>query len=289
MAGRWVPPAGTQVGSVLRVTAPAAPTELVDATAAAFLADALALVEGAPLVPIQVTGDGNCLAHSVSRAFCGEEQWYSLLRKNVQKELEGHREWYLSNCPHVTPETFDEETRAAGELGSYMDAGTGLHLLAMANVMKRPLVLMASLTYMHDTSRSSCGTYLPLRIDADDPNICKVPILVGWQSDTFVIGGAGHFICVSPTSAGPAVLPPNWLPPTFPTRLEASDPLMRKYVALERDGSVTIPNQYPESKMHRIVGDYSSLGNGGPELVKSGGWQELFDLKATLGMLYFTI
>ena len=64
---------------------------IVDQAAEEFLHDALAEVAAASgggcLVPIQVTGDGNCLAHSVSRACHGEEAWYNLLRVKVQQEL----------------------------------------------------------------------------------------------------------------------------------------------------------------------------------------------------------
>lgn len=133
----------------------------VDEAAMGFLADALQQVDDASggahrLVPICVTGDGNCLAHSVSRACHGEEVWYSLLRKQVAQELREHKEWYLTALPHVTKEEFDREVIAAETLGEYMDAGTGLHLLAMANTIGRPVVLMASSHHMKDTIRSNC-------------------------------------------------------------------------------------------------------------------------------------
>ena len=134
---------------------------LVDMAAKEFLADALDAVDAASggrnrLVPICVTGDGNCLAHSISRACHGEEAWYSLLRKKVGQELREHRTWYLERLPHVTADKFDGEVAAAETLGEYMDAGTGLHLLAMANTIRRPVVLMASSMHMRDTIRSNC-------------------------------------------------------------------------------------------------------------------------------------
>ena len=46
---------------------PFAPGNLVDATATAFLRETLAAA-GCGLLAITVSGDGNCLAHSVSRA-----------------------------------------------------------------------------------------------------------------------------------------------------------------------------------------------------------------------------
>lgn len=136
----------------------------LDGAAMAFLADALQQVDVASggthrLVPICVTGDGNCLAHSVSRACHGEEAWYSLLRKQVAQELRENEQWYLEHLPHVTKDEFDREVVAAGTLGEYMDAGTGLHLLAMANTIGRPVVLMASRPHMRDTIRSNCKLF----------------------------------------------------------------------------------------------------------------------------------
>ena len=191
-----------------------------DAAAEEFLADALAQVDAASggpgrLVPISVTGDGNCLAHSISRACHGEEAWYSLLRKKVAEELRSNEPWYLAALPHVTAEDFEAEVVAAATLDTYMDAGTGLHLLAMSNVIGRPIVLMASRAHMEDTVRSNCGTYLPLRRPPAEVST-RIPVIVAWQTDSFVFGGAGHFVCVSPTTAGHAILPPGWLPTTVP-------------------------------------------------------------------------
>ena len=262
---------------ILHVWPPEHVEQVADPDAEAFLRDALEQVDAASggarrLVPIKVTGDGNCLAHSISRACHGEEAWYSLLRKKVQQELRDHRDWYLEALPHVDTDIYDNEVRAAGELGVYMDAGTGLHLLALANVLGRPVVLMASREHMDDAMRSSCGTYLPLRMPPDQL-ATRVPVIVAWQTDSFVYQGAGHFVCVSPTTLGRAVLPPGWLPPTCPRLPDTDHTTFARYVAVEADGSVIIPHEYQPSKIHRLVGDYSSLGGGAagaPELVTGG-------------------
>lgn len=145
------------------------PRGLVDTAAMEFLGDALREVDdasGGPnrLVPISVTGDGNCLAHSISRACHGEEVWYSLLRKKISQELRENEAWYLEHLPHVTKEEFEREVVAAETLGEYMDAGTGLHLLAMANTVGRPIVLMASRQHMEDPVHSNCKFSVPVHV-----------------------------------------------------------------------------------------------------------------------------
>eukprot|EP01043_Picozoa_sp_COSAG02_P000820 COSAG02_NODE_16_length_56207_cov_9.816122_37_plen_611_part_01 len=261
---------------ILHVWTPAEIQHHFDAAAEEFLRDSLVQVDAASggegcLVPIQVTGDGNCLAHSISRACHGEEMWYSLLRKKTQEELRDNRTWYLEALPNVPEDIFDHEVRAAGELGTYMEAGTGLHLLALANVLKRPVVLMASREHMESTTRSSCGTYLPLRVPPSEL-ATRVPVIVAWQTDSFVYQGAGHFVCVSPTSVGRAVLPPGWLPAVFPRLDDTDHTTQAQYLAMEADGSVIIPNQYRAAKIHRLVGDDSTYLTGAPapELVTGG-------------------
>lgn len=98
-------------------------------------------------------------------------------------------------------------------------------------------------------------------------------MIVAWQTDSFEYGGAGHFVCVSPTVAGPAVLPAGWLPTVIPRLADGDDVTLRQYLALEADNSVIIPNHFPPAKiganLHRPVGDYSPLAGpgGGRELV----------------------
>ena len=41
--------------------------------------------------PLQATGDGNCLIHSVSKAIFGVECWYQVLRNMVVAELLEHK------------------------------------------------------------------------------------------------------------------------------------------------------------------------------------------------------
>ena len=40
-----------------------------------------------------VQGDGNCLAHAISRSLYGVEVFYAVLRRGLVKELRDHREW----------------------------------------------------------------------------------------------------------------------------------------------------------------------------------------------------
>eukprot|EP01043_Picozoa_sp_COSAG02_P017904 COSAG02_NODE_822_length_16778_cov_4.476168_8_plen_1538_part_00 len=215
----------------------------VDPIAAEFLRDSLNCVAEAtgvpqPLIPLKTTADGNCLAHSISLAIHGHENMSQLLRRQLHRELDQHRSWYLTQLPHVTLEMFEHELEAAGQDERFMDVGTGLHLLAIANVIKRPVLLMASQKYMEHTTMSNCGTYLPLRIPHTDVS-SKIPVIVAWQRPDFT-GGAGHFVCVTRTSAATAVLPAGWLPGVFPSIDDADSTTLGNYVAIREDSTVLL-------------------------------------------------
>ena len=83
----------------------------VDPVAEEYLRETLACAGGA-LLPIQFSGDGNCLAHSLSRGMYSREIFYALIRDKVQAELAEHRAWYLEHLPSVTEEVIDAEIEA---------------------------------------------------------------------------------------------------------------------------------------------------------------------------------
>ena len=215
----------------------------VDPIAMTFLRDSLRCVAKAtgvpnPLIPLTTTADGNCLAHSASLATNGNEHQSGFIRGQVYRELANHRSWYLEQLPHVTQEMFDDELEAAGVDERFMDVGTGLHLLALANVLKRPVLLMASQQHMQDTTMSNCGTYLPLRIPHTNVN-SKIPIIIAWQRPDFT-NGAGHFVCVAPTSAGNATLPASWLPGAVPPIDDGDSTTFGNYLAMSAGGSLVL-------------------------------------------------
>jgi hypothetical protein len=234
----------------------------VDKIALDFLKDSLECTVDAwnstasrSLLPLLTTADGNCLAHAVSLAMHGDEEQSVFIRMQIHHELEQHRGWYLAQLPSVTEEIFDHELQAAGEDERFMDAGTGLHFLAVANALKRPVLLIASRKHMQNPTWSNCATYLPCRIPHAEIK-SKIPIIIAWQRPDFT-GGAGHFVCVAPTSAGPAILPAGWLPPAFPQIDEDGSTALGNYVAIEADGSLIIN----APRVHKLWPTASRRGN----------------------------
>merc|ERR1719240_1825935 len=67
----------------------------VDKSAEEFLKDELKAMPG--FRTISVPGDGNCLAHAVSKALIGMELLYHALRLEIQAELRENTDWYACN------------------------------------------------------------------------------------------------------------------------------------------------------------------------------------------------
>mmetsp|Transcript_7018 Transcript_7018/g.11116 ORF Transcript_7018/g.11116 Transcript_7018/m.11116 type:complete len:897 (+) Transcript_7018:78-2768(+) len=144
----------------------------VDKTAEEFLKDELALMP-AGFRAISVPGDGNCLAHAVSKSQIGIELLYHALRQEMQNELRSHKDWYWKKCiPFFDEESATEfiegaaveavpsdDTGSAGCVGMAEFLGP-IHIHAMANVLRRPIVLMAARSMWE---QSLSGVYLPER------------------------------------------------------------------------------------------------------------------------------
>ena len=158
------------------------------------------------LVPISVQGDGNCLFHAVSRALIGYETLYAVLREAVFKELTTHRDWHIEHAFGGSAEAFDDEMRNADRNGSFVPVQ---HLVALANVIKRPVVLLSSLEDMRLRADVAGTTvYLPGRLDT--AHCCPNPLLLAWSSPA-----RNHFVPLCRTREGPAAptLPPACRPP----------------------------------------------------------------------------
>jgi hypothetical protein len=94
------------------------------------------------IVPLQTTGDGNCLLHALSRAMWGVEMFWELLRKSLHEELTTHLEWYKKIAAEKYEEKeFDQILHQASEKGQHLQF---IHVFAMANVLKRPIIIYGS-------------------------------------------------------------------------------------------------------------------------------------------------
>lgn len=140
-----------------------------DKRAEEFLREELALLPG--FRAIGVPGDGNCLAHAMSKAMVGVELLYHALRQEVQDELRTHREWYRRQIfPFYDDETAYEVLESAAreavpdqwgadafEFAEYLGP---IHVHGVANVLRRPVVLLSAPDMWE---RSLAGVYLPER------------------------------------------------------------------------------------------------------------------------------
>ena len=143
------------------------------------------------LVPVHVDGDGHCLVHALSRCLVGRELFWHALRTNMHDHLTMNLPRYKSMLsafvadaewdkiiaeahPDYTPP--DGETKGLGNV----------HIFALANVLRRPIVLLDTPEVMKSSNGYS-GVFLPKlytpnecrRRDGDDLN---APIVIAWSS-----------------------------------------------------------------------------------------------------------
>ncbi|XP_041927287.1 deubiquitinating protein VCPIP1 isoform X1 [Alosa sapidissima] len=219
-----------------------------------YLRDTLAQVRAANgdqerLVPVHVDGDGHCLVHAVSRALVGRELFWHALRENLRRHFASNlpryralfadfidaAEWddIISECdPRFTPPE-------GVPLGL-----RNVHVFGLANVLRRPVLLLDSLSGMSSPGDYS-ATFLPGLVPPDD---CRdrhgdlnKPICLAWSSSAH-----NHYIpLVGVRGAGPPRLPNQLLPKAWGVPQE----LIGRYMALDEEGGC-------------VIGGERSLGDG---------------------------
>jgi hypothetical protein len=112
----------------------------IDWDCAEYLPEGVRLHFPKNLLPLQTTGDGNCLLNAVSRAIFGVESYCDLLRIKLERELRENLSWY-KECTEFTDEEWNTALVTAGKEGSYL---TFAHVFALSNVIRRPIVMYAS-------------------------------------------------------------------------------------------------------------------------------------------------
>ena len=137
-----------------------------------YLRDVLQIVQRLPangnavtLVPLYTSGDGHCLVHAVSRALVGHELlWHPLqmciwrhLEQNVDLYKERFVDLYLEKAEwnHIIAESnpaFSRDTQMRG-LGV-------VHIQALANILKRPIILLEDMAGIRSAGYYSC-LFLP--------------------------------------------------------------------------------------------------------------------------------
>lgn len=107
---------------------------------------------------MSVDGDGNCMAHSISRAISGVEVFFHVLRTELLAELQSNVEFYRDRSiasGFYTEEDWVRDLESAGpsqmgQAGMWM---SGMHIFGMANVLRRPIFLV--------DARQNAGTAEP--------------------------------------------------------------------------------------------------------------------------------
>uniref|UniRef100_A0A4W3GDQ5 Deubiquitinating protein VCPIP1 n=2 Tax=Callorhinchus milii TaxID=7868 RepID=A0A4W3GDQ5_CALMI len=188
------------------------------------------------LIPVHVDGDGHCLVHAVSRALVGRELFWHALRENLKQHFKMNLERYKALFHDFIDAAEWEDIINECDPLFIPPEGVPLglrniHIFGLANVLRRPVILLDSLSGMR-----SCGdysaTFLPgLVVEENcrgkDGQFNK-PICIAWSSS-----GRNHYIPMVGIKGGPLPrLPLKLLPKAWGVPQE----LIRKYIQFE-DGS----------------------------------------------------
>lgn len=169
-----------------------------------YLAETLSSIEEANgerevLVPIHADADGHCLVHAVSRALVGRQLFWHPLRTHLKRHIHEKKDTYkellqdfinasewdliIEECD---PDYIPEE--AKGEILGLRN----IHVFGLANVVKRPIILLDSAAGMNCSGDYS-AVFLPALVN---PEECKgktkelnLPLCLAWSSSA-----RNHFI-----------------------------------------------------------------------------------------------
>ncbi|GFO30372.1 deubiquitinating protein vcip135-like [Plakobranchus ocellatus] len=149
------------------------------------------------LVPVHADGDGHCLVHAVSRALIGWELFWHPLRVNLKQHFINNLAKYKMQFQDFVDES--EWTLIINECDpEFVPSGlepTGLrniHIFGLANVLRRPIVLLDCLEGIQSSGDYS-AIFLPY---FSPPSACmnkegklNSPLCIAWSSM-----GRNHFI-----------------------------------------------------------------------------------------------
>ncbi|GFG29306.1 hypothetical protein Cfor_03734 [Coptotermes formosanus] len=169
-----------------------------------YLAETLRNIEEANggrevLVPIHADADGHCLVHAVSRALVGRELFWHPLRSHLKRHIHENRNTYkellqgfinasewdviIEECD---PDYVPDESK--GEILGLRN----IHVFGLANILKRPIILLDSAAGMNCSGDYS-AVFLPALVN---PEECKgkskelnLPLCLAWSSSA-----RNHFI-----------------------------------------------------------------------------------------------
>ena len=117
------------------------------------------------LVPLHADGDGHCLVHAISRCLVGRELFWHALRSNLHSHLSSNLERYRELFrDFYSPEEWDGLVAEAAPDWKPPDGQSlglsNIHIYGLANVLRRPIILLDSLEGMRSSGDYS-GIFLP--------------------------------------------------------------------------------------------------------------------------------
>ena len=117
------------------------------------------------LVPVHADGDGHCLVHAISRCLVGRELFWHALRTNLHAHLTNKQSLYNEMFKDFISdeEWADIIAESAPDFHPPEGQSLGLrniHVFGLANVLRRPIVLLDSLSGMRSKGDYS-GIFLP--------------------------------------------------------------------------------------------------------------------------------
>ena len=211
---------------------------LIDVNSQSFLSGTLDLLKektGVELKVIKVDSDGSCLPYAVSRCLIGKEILYDILRQALHEELLLNERFYEKMFRQgMNDETWklywdnilSESIPTRGtRTGRWL--GPGEHLVGMANVLARPILLLDGLENMKRFDGVSCGLFLPSRLSREEVlernfGVAPSPIVIAWASEK-----KNHFVSLIRTSLSneyerELFLAPSFLPIDVANAIERS-------------------------------------------------------------------
>ncbi|XP_032815417.1 deubiquitinating protein VCPIP1 isoform X2 [Petromyzon marinus] len=197
------------------------------------------------LVPIHAEMDGHCLVHAVSRALVGWELFWHALRQNLKAHfrdnLERYKELFREFVDTCEWQDIVSECDPAFVPPEGVPLGLrNIHIFGLANVLRRPILLLDSWEGMQSPGDYS-ATFLPGLVEE---RLCRghdgrlnEPLCVAWSS-----ADRNHYIPL----VGVLGRPPPRLPGlVVPKAWGVPQALLRRYVDFDEDGSCTVGGSRP--------------------------------------------
>ncbi|XP_066924821.1 deubiquitinating protein VCPIP1-like [Clytia hemisphaerica] len=200
------------------------------------------------LIPIHADGDGHCLPHAISRALVGHELfWHPLLtnlKLHFMNRLEDYKNLFkdfieIEEWKDIIDESDPNFVPKYGEMHGLRN----IHILGLANILHRPVILIDSLEGMKSKGDYS-GVFLPGLVPIEK---CRnkngklhKPIVISWSSK-----GRNHFI--------PLVGIQNKELPRFPAKVlpkvwGLSQNLLTEYIDFEDEACIIGGNNSLQEK-----------------------------------------